>query len=70
MLYQGQGGVLHVSILVVQAETIERCRGIVPTECRCEWLSFVVCWYECYALYFEIYDVRGENLRGFFLMLW
>ena len=36
----------------------------------CEWLSFMVCWNECYALYFEIYDIRGENLRGFFLMLW
>ena len=34
--------------------------------CRCEWLSFMVCWHECYALYFEIYDIRGENLRGLY----
>ena len=26
--------------------------------CRCEWLLFMVCWYECYALYFEIYEGR------------
>ena len=29
-------------------------------------LSFIVCWNECYALYFEIYDIRGENLRGLY----